>query len=137
MVAGSKRHRFFKRLAWVGVVVSCFLAFDHVNSELKEQRDQVTLLKAQLVSTNDTLKDTQAQLQLTIKELVDARKWDPLAPKAKKPCRGGPTLSNIKTSDTQGVDLYMPGNADCLNINGFESKRTKGTVFYLGGSEAK
>lgn len=40
----ENRHRFFKWVALVGFVVSCFMAFDHVNSELKSKQAELTEL---------------------------------------------------------------------------------------------
>jgi hypothetical protein len=55
---------------------------------------------------------------------------------SRKPCHG-PNISNIKATGTNGVVLYMPGNTDCLTIDGFETKGTKGADLYLGNPEEK
>jgi hypothetical protein len=55
---------------------------------------------------------------------------------SRKPCHG-PNISNIKATGTNGVVLYMPGNIDCLTVDGFETKGTKGTDLYLGSGEGK
>lgn len=67
----ESRHKFFKRLALVGLFVSCFLAFNRVNSELKEQVRTNAELQAGLKAANDQLVETRHQL-------AEATKWIPL-----------------------------------------------------------
>jgi hypothetical protein len=47
----GNRHKVFKWLAVAGFVISCFMAFDHVNSELKNERAQVSSIRSDLKTT--------------------------------------------------------------------------------------
>lgn len=55
----ESRHRVFKCLALVGFVISCFLAFDHVNFDLKEKTKETLSLQGQLKTTKNQLAETQ------------------------------------------------------------------------------
>jgi hypothetical protein len=125
--------RTFAILLAVGFVIASYRAHDRLFGELKKTDQVNSGLTSELKATRDELAETRRQL-------IDARKWIPTpssTAQAPPPRRAGPTITNMKTTGTQGVGIYMEGNPEGLNINGYESTGTKGTDIYLAGQRTR
>jgi hypothetical protein len=120
----ESRHRFFKWIAVAGFVISCFMAFDQVNSELKEQTKTAIGLKATNANLQASVKSLEDQLADSRRQLAEARKWIPGQPPPPQSATGptgirvGPGSKNITIEDfksrgmgigidNQGTDVEM------------------------------
>jgi hypothetical protein len=106
----GSRHRFFKWLAAAGFIVSCFLAFDHVSSGLKDQIKISTALQTDNSKLQSDLRSAEYQLNDARRQLAEALKWRPAAPS--KP---GVRVSSEGQGKISGVFLdgvTMPGELE-------------------------